>query len=551
MTGAVLAMEHRVGCGALAARDRLLEVEDGVMRVPFLVKGALRIPARIERSRIEAVFSELDAGAGPSDAMKTFARIDGLQVLREPVVDRGTLRPTGDHVYTVTPSFRAEDLIERDLDALEELYDLPFDGVLDYVDGLREALLADHGFFDDVARATLPMAQQPDAWQHAAFAAIPILLDRAELRRGVDAELEAFGIPGSRYLDGFQPLPIDGVQPMPVNVFAEAIYGGSGHAFERRRPEMRALPTRQLHITAGNSPHIPFMSALRAIATKSPAVIKSPYGALLPGALLALAAACRPDHPITRHLSIVYWPGGDESVERSFFAPLAFDRIVVWGAPGAVQSVKERAQHTKVLTFDPRYGASLIGREAGADLDRVAQKVVCDALVANQKACIATQVVYAEGDERQIGALAEAIRRALAAFDAEIPNLIAPAQVGEVKRLMKGVFLDAEWYTNQRDGAFSSAVVVAPNEFKVGALPMCRFLVLRPVEDLSDALAYFHPGVATVSVHPEHRRRDLATRIGARGVSNIVPLGQSGSGFSGQSHDGMRVLAELVDWKNG
>jgi hypothetical protein len=293
--------------------------------------------------------------------------------------------------------------------------------------------------------------------------------------------------------------------------------------------ELRALPTRQLHITAGNSAHIPFLSALRAIAIKSPAVIKSPYGAVLPGALLALAASTQPDHPITRHLSIVYWPGGDASIEQQLFAPGAFDRIVVWGAPLAVQSVKERAQHTKVLTFDPRYGVSLIGRSAD-DLEAIARKTVCDALVANQKACIATQVV---------------------AFDAEVPNYLAPAQRGEVKRLMKGIFLEADWYPNQVAGAFSSAVIVARQEFKVTALPMCRFLVIRPVASLEDALVHLHPGVATVSVHPESRRRALATRIGARGVSNIVPLGQSGSGFSGQSHDGMRVLCELVDWKNG
>ncbi len=538
-------------CGALAAEHGLLALEDGVLRVPFLVKGELRLPARLERNRIDAVFAELDAHAGPSDSAATYARIGEVQVLREPVIDRTSLRRTGAQVYTVMPSFEAEEVIERELDALEALYDLPFEAVLDYTDALRSALLEDGDFFERVAESTLPMSQQPDAWHHAGFAAIPVLLEREELRRGVDSELMAFGIPGSRLLDGFQPLPLDRVQPTPVNLFAEAIFEGSGHRFAQRRPELRALPTRQLHITAGNSPQIPFLSALRALTTKSPAVIKSPYGAVLPGALLALAAALQPDHPITRHLSIVYWRGGDEAVERVFFAPTSFDRVVVWGAPGAVESVKARAVHTKVLTFNPRYGVSLIGRDATLEIDGLAEKTICDALVANQKACIATQVVYAEGTPAEIEALARALQRTLAAFDREVPNLLAPAQVGEVKRLMKGIFLDADWYPNLNDGRFSSAVVVARQEFKVSALPMCRFVVVRPVEDLAQALDYLHPGVATVSIHPDARRRALATRIGARGVSNIVPLGHSGSGFSGQSHDGMRVLSELVDWKNG
>jgi hypothetical protein len=544
------AIDKLEDCRRLALQHDLLRLEDGMMRVPFLVRGELRIPGRIRRREVEEAFAELDDRAGPSQAKATHVRLEEVHVLREPVIDRVALKPTGEHAYSVMPSFSAGEVIETDLDALEALYDLPFEAVLDYVERLRDSLAADRTFFDDVARATLPMALSPDAWHHAAFLAIPALLDGEELRRGVDHELQAFGIPGSRLLDGAQTLPLEGVQPLPVNLMAEAVFAAEGHTFEQRRPALRALPTRQLHITAGNSPHIPFVSALRAIATKSPAVIKSPYGAVLPGALLALAAACQPDHPITRHLSIVYWPGGDESIERAFFAPGAFDRIVVWGAPLAVQSVKARAQHTKVVPFDPRYGVSLLGREAHQDPERAARKTVCDALVANQKACIATQVVYAEGDEAEIRAYAEALQRALAAFDREVPNLVAPFQVGEIKRLMKGIFLDADWYSNLRGGELVSGAVVARQEFKVSALPMCRLVVVRPVADLIDALAYLHPGVATVSVHPEDRRRALATRIGARGVSNIVPLGHSGSGFSGQAHDGMRVLCELVDWKN-
>lgn len=530
----------------------LLRLEDGMMRVPFLIRGELRIPERVERREIEAAFERLDREAGPSEPAATHVALERVQAIREPRIDRDTLRPTGAWVYTVMPLFDPEQAIERDLDALEALYDLPFEAVLEYVARLSAAL--DPSLLAEIEQTTRSFAQQPDAWHAAAFAAIPVLLDPSELLRSVDDELGASGIPGSHLLDGFKPASIDRVEPAPVNRFAEAIFEAQGHVFEQRRPEIRALPTRQLHITAGNSPHIPFMSALRAIATKSPALIKSPYGAVLPGALLALAAATQPDHPITRHLSIAYWPGGEDKTERVLLAPKAFDRIVVWGAPAAVESVKSRAMFTRVVTFDPRFGVSLIGREAFSSdqaIAAVARRTVCDALVANQKACIATQVVYVEGDDDQIARLARALRDALAAFDAEAPNLVTPGQRGDVKRLMKGIFLDAEWYTNERDGAFSSAVVVARQEFKISALPMCRLLVVRPVGELGEALAYLHPGVATVSVFPEPTRRALATRIGARGVSNIVPLGHSGTGFGGQPHDGMRVLSQLVDWKIG
>src|SRR5262249_31161350 len=154
---------------------------------------------------------------------------------------------------------------------------------------------------------------------------------------------------GRRFLDGWvelDPLTFGGMTPM----IAERLFASDfPNGFAQSKPEVRAMPTRQLHITAGNAPAIPVFSLLRAVATKSPAVVKSPYGAVMPGALAALAAASfAPDHPITRHLSLVYWPGGDRAVEDILLAPMAFDRIVVWGAPDAVKSVQERAGFTRV-----------------------------------------------------------------------------------------------------------------------------------------------------------------------------------------------------------
>ena len=136
------------------------------------------------------------------------------------------------------------------------------------------------------------------------------------------------------------------------------------------------MPTRQLHITAGNAPEVPLISALRAVLTKSAAVIKLPYGATLTGALFSLAAAAAtPEHPITQNLSMVYWPGGDESIENILFMPDAFDRIVVWGSPETVASVQSRALFTRTIYLNPRYGVSLIGREAfSGNLEEVAAK---------------------------------------------------------------------------------------------------------------------------------------------------------------------------------
>jgi len=143
-------------------------------------------------------------------------------------------------------------------------------------------------------------------------------------------------------------------------------------------------------ITAGNAPEVPIISALRAILTKSAAATKLPYGATLTGALFSLAAfTAAPDHPITQSLSMVYWQGGDDSIESVLFRPNAFDRIVIWGNPQTMVSIQSRALFTRTICLNPRYSVSLIGREAfSGNLEEIALKASMDVLIDNQKAAL-------------------------------------------------------------------------------------------------------------------------------------------------------------------
>ena len=79
---------------------------------------------------------------------------------------------------------------------------------------------------------------------------------------------------------------------------------------------------------------------------------------------------------------------------------------------------------------------------------------------------------------------------------------------------------------------------------------MCRLVIVRRVDNLSDAIKYLHPGVSTAGIYPEERRLLLRDLVAARGVSNILPLGKCERIFAGMPHDGMVVLNQLVDWKN-
>ena len=394
----------------------------------------------------------------------------------------------------------------------------------------------------EISRQT---AVHPDAYHDSAFASFAVLLDPGLAGAMVDNELSAFGRPGREFLDGWVEVetnPFPGLTSLLAGTPAEPI-----------KPRVRAMPTRQLHITAGNAPAVPLISLLRAVLTKSAAAIKSPYGATLPAALLALAAvATVPDHPITRNLSIVYWRGGDESVEKVLFRPGSFDRIVVWGDPESVASIQQRALFTRAVYFNPRYGISMIGREAFAgDLTSVAVQAAMDTMIWNQKACIASLVHYVEGSEAEAGQYAQALQKALAGWDEKAPNFVGPTARGRLKRMRKGKYINGDWHLNQAGGEFSSGVVVMPGEFDLLDHPMCRLVVVRRVDDLRDALRYLHHGVSTAGIYPEARRLALRDSILARGVSNVLPLGQCERIFGGMPHDGMMVLNDLVDWKNG
>ena len=540
--------------------DLLTLGKDNVVRVPFLVKGRLRVPPTVEVDRMLEAFSAKERATGKPPGAVTTARLEQAQVLREPVLDRKTMRWTDEFVYQVLPAFDAEELIERDFDrVVKELYNLPFEEVLDFLGKLSSALSGCTDLLESLRQVWRRTATVADLFIHFSFTSLGYLLNPDSAREMVDSELASFGIKGSRFMDNWVQVSDKSMEGLSEQLSPTKKKETSGDCKSPEKMYLRAMPTRQLHLTAGNAPAIPIISTCRAISLKSPAVIKSPYGATLGGALVSLAAcAVAPDHPSVRNLSIVYWPGGDESVEDAFFGQGAFDRIVIWGAPDAVASVKRRALFTKLVTLNPRYGMSWIGREAfeNGDYREVARRGAVDTMIWNQKACIASSVHYVEGDDEQVMAYARALQKELAEWDRGAPNFLDPAAQGQIRRLRRGKLMHAQWLANkQNEGdkkneGISSVVIVVKGEFDMMDHTLSRMVIVRQVSQLEDALPYLNHSVSTVGVFPESRRLGLCDRILARGVSTSYPLGMADRMSTGMAHDGMRVYSELMDWKN-
>ena len=97
----------------LCHANELLTLQKGdVLRVPFLIKGELRIPPTVETDRILTAFAESEEESGKSAGEITNVLLGDARVLREPVIDRKTMQYTGEWLYQVLPVFDPEELIE-------------------------------------------------------------------------------------------------------------------------------------------------------------------------------------------------------------------------------------------------------------------------------------------------------------------------------------------------------------------------------------------------------------------------------------------------------
>ena len=502
--------------------NKLLTDRDEIMHVPFLIKGRLIDAPQIDRLEIEKAFVGKDIG-------ETYAKLPAAQVIREKIIDRRTMKYTGEYLYQVMPPVKAEDLLEKDFDRLSNtLYSLSVDEILDYLDTILAYLVKNHKLASQIAGLYRQTSEYSDALLEKWFASMTETLNRKNALDMIDRELSYGGKPGSHFLNGWVK-----------------IEGETGC--------IRAMPTRQLHITAGNVPEVPVISAMRAVLTKSAAVIKLPCGAILPGAMLAQTAYnAAPEHPITQNMSLVYWQGGDESIENMLFAQGAFDRIVVWGGPAAVAAVQNKTAFTKTISLDPRYSVSFIGKEAFAGkLEETAEKALPDVMSYNQKACTSSLVHYIEGTKEQADEYAKALQQALKRYGDKNPAPLSPPAQGQVKRMKRGRYADARWYLNYDNDDFISGAVVMTGEFDILDHPFSRLVIVRLVDKLDDALKYMSQNVSAVGVFPEERRQEMKDRILAHGVSSVLPLGQCEKVFAGMPHDGMMILNQLVDWKLG
>ncbi|MEJ8851762.1 acyl-CoA reductase [Variovorax rhizosphaerae] len=199
--------------------------------------------------------------------------------------------------------------------------------------------------------------------------------------------------------------------------------------------------------------------SMRNMVLRSDAIIKAPSND--PFTALAIARTMiemAPVHPLTKHVSVAYWKGGDTAFEERLYQPQNIEKIVAWGGFASLKHVTRYVQPgLELISLDPKRSASIIGAETfetEETMREAAVRLATDVGVLNQKSCICARVVYAQSgtDEDGVRKLADFGRMVHEAM-LKLPNSVSTAAKrydAGLKAEVDALRLDDEWYEGDR-----------------------------------------------------------------------------------------------------
>ena len=447
-------------------------------------------------------------------------------------VEFGT-RASGRSFSAPDPHRHAERLALASPMDLADLQSVPFAEILDVLHELGRALdFATNRHVREAYEAGLVATAYPASMLAASYVALPAVFDREYVREMADATV---GIP---YLEGWVPRTLrDG-----------------------RELRVRAFGSRTLHVPAGNGGLVSAVTIIRSAITRSDAIVKVPSNDPLTALAIARTLAdVAPGHPLTRHLAVAYWKGGDTAVEEPLCRPEKIEKIVAWGGLASVKHVTRYIQPgLELIALDPKRSVSIIGPEAfasGATLREVALRAATDIGVANQEGCACARVIWvvcgtdADGIAR-LNRLGELIHEALLSlpeqvstkpkvFDRELRDHLEATRLG-----------GDDWFRVIGGEDLEGAVIVSQIDEPVDYAPLlsCRVANLVPVDDVERVTRAVNAYTQTVGVYPESLKRALRDRLPLFGAQRLTSLGYACHVATAMPQDAIEPVRRMCKW---
>ena len=415
---------------------------------------------------------------------------------------------------------------------LSDLYELTLEEIYDYLEELGTQLNIERNAHMQRARElSYFTAPTTPPIVNASFESIGRMFARDVVREMVEASI------GSAYLEGW-------VQRKMLNGSTIGV---------------RCFGSRCLHIVAGNHPMVSAGTIIRNAVLRSDAIIKAPSND--PFTALAIAQTMcdfAPDHPLTKHLTVAYWRGGDVAFEEKLYQPHNLEKIIAWGGFASVKHVTRYIQPgLELISLDPKRSASIVGPEAFKDetsMREVAVRLASDVGGMNQNGCINARVIYVMSGTDE-GGLDELEKLARYVYEAmlRLPNSLStkPKKFDrELKSHVEAVRLDGDWYRviggDDDEGAVIMSRLSEPVEFAAKLID--RVCNMVPVDSIDDVIGAVNSYTQTVGVYPETLREKLRNILPLHGAQRVVSLGYAVPGNFSTPQDGIETLRRMGKW---
>jgi long-chain-fatty-acyl-CoA reductase len=293
-----------------------------------------------------------------------------------------------------------------------------------------------------------------------------------------------------------------------------------------------------LHYLVGNLPLASMYSIVRGVLTKNRTLAKLPTrDPISPVGLVQAIIAVDPDHPVSRSLSLAYWPHDDVVGDRCM---RSVDAACVWGGKEAVEAVKRRIPaNVPLAEFGPKWSASAIDLTQ-CDVDQAAMRVVEDSSFYDQEACFNTQRAYVKGD---IEPFVAALQRHFSTFSRNLPFVSTNRDILAHRSM---TLLEARYMGFRVECGDDWAIVVLPPDQADLPHPLGRTLFVHPVDDLGSIADYLNRDSQTLGVYPWEVVDAHRDQWAAAGADRMVEMGFSRMPRAGFTHDAMLTMHAFV-----
>jgi hypothetical protein len=416
--------------------------------------------------------------------------------------------------------------------AMADLNDVGFDEILDVLEALGNALSFDTNphLQEAYEAAVLANPLPPDMLKNS-YQILPPLFSRTNVLELAETQV------GLDYLNGW---------------VTHAMADG-------RELRVRAFGSRVVHIPAGNGGLVSAVTILRSVITRCDAIIKAPSNDPLTAVAIARTLAdVAPDHPITRHLAVAYWKGGDEAIEERLYRPEHVEKIVAWGGLASVKHVTRYIQPgLEMIALDPKRSATIIGREAFVDdetMREVARRAAVDIGVANQEGCANARVVYALSGTDPAG-IANANKLGELIYDelVRLPAFIStppPQPNRELYEHVEASRMTEDFYRviggEQREGAVIVSQFDSPVDYS--AMLSGRVANIVPVDGIDKVTEAVTAYTQTIGIYPESLKHELRDTLPLFGAQRLTSLGYACSVPIAAPQDAIEPMRRMCKW---